>query len=89
MECGYERLLFDKIKQLPKKLVCPVNGIAYAAVVRQAIIRHIWTQWSWTGSTQAYYFCGDTACHAAYVGEDNSIIPADVSRQMIGIKDGS
>jgi hypothetical protein len=78
-----------EIKQSPKKLACPINGIAYPEVTLQTIIHHIKTPWSWTGSAKAYYFCADPACHVAYFGEDGSIVPADALRQKIGIKDAS
>ena len=75
--------------QVPKRHICPANGIAYGQVPSLTIKHQIKSPWSWSPTDQGYYFCTDPDCPIVYFGEDDSTIEKTELRSEIGFKSKS
>lgn len=75
--------------QVPKRYICPANGVEYALVSLLTIKHQIKSPWSWSPTEQGYYFCSDPRCSVVYFGEDDSIIEKIDLRSEPGIKSDS
>lgn len=79
----------DDSNSHPRKLACPVNGLAYAEVSARTISHHLSKPWQWNSGEQRYFFCDDPACDVVYFGEDGSLILKSALRAPVGAKDNS
>jgi hypothetical protein len=76
----------DNKTTVPRKAVCPINGLSYSRVKVKTILHQVKKPWQLNLPDQNYFFCDDPKCDVVYFGEDRSTLFRNDLRISVGQK---